>query len=62
MVRHDLAAVRAQVGDQRVGDHLRAAPRERPPVTAVRVRGEEETRGRGAERRQARCWRARPRP
>ena len=52
MIGDDLAAVRPQVGDQRVGDALRSAPRVRPPVPGVRVRGKEEARGRGAERRQ----------
>ena len=44
MIGDDLAAVRAQVCDQRVGDALRSAPRVRPPVPGVRVRGEEEPR------------------
>ena len=52
MIGHDLAAVRAQIGDQRVGDVLRAAARVGPAVAGVGVRGEEEAGCRGADRRQ----------
>ncbi len=51
VIGDDLAAVRAQVGDQRVADALCSAPRVGPPVSGVRVRGEEEPRGRGTDRR-----------
>ena len=59
MPRLDLAAVRPQVGDERVGDALRAAARVGPAVARVRVRGEEEPGCRGADRGERWCSRAR---